>query len=108
MIAAGSNVRNSVFAGVGKTEVEIKVALKHEIYCFHVESEPELERINRVAGEMGLKAPIAIRVNPDVDAHTHEKISTGKSEHKFGIPLHCAADAYEAASKYPNLILKGI
>ena len=57
---------------------------------------------------MGLKAPIAIRVNPDVDAHTHEKISTGKSEHKFGIPLHSAGEAYEAASKYPNLILKGI
>jgi diaminopimelate decarboxylase len=61
-----------------------------------------------VAGELGLKAPIAIRVNPDVDAHTHEKISTGKSEHKFGIPLHNAGEAYEAASKYPNLILKGI
>ena len=108
VIAAGSNVKASVFAGVGKTENEIRVALKHEIYCFHVESEPELERINRVAGELGLKAPIAIRVNPDVDAQTHEKISTGRSEHKFGIPLHSAGEAYEAASKYPNLILKGI
>ncbi len=108
MIAAGSNVRNSVFAGVGKTETEIKVALENEIYCFHVESEPELQRINKVAKELGLRAPIAIRVNPDVDAHTHEKISTGKSEHKFGIPLLNAREAYEAASKYSNLILRGV
>jgi diaminopimelate decarboxylase len=108
VIAAGSNVKQSVFAGVGKTEAEIKVALENQIYSFHVESEPELARINHVAGTMGLKAPIAIRVNPDVDAHTHAKISTGKSEHKFGIPLKFAAAAYEAASKYPHLILKGV
>jgi len=108
VIAAGSNVKKSVFAGVGKTEAEIKVALENQIYSFHVESEPELARINHVAGKMGVKAPIAIRVNPDVDAHTHAKISTGKSEHKFGIPLKFAAAAYEAASKYPHLILKGV
>ena len=80
-----------MFAGVGKTEAEIKVALENEIYCFHAESEPELARINKVASELGVKAPIAIRVNPDVDAHTHEKISTGRSEHKFGIPIKDAA-----------------
>ena len=93
VIAAGSNVKKSVFAGVGKTEAEIKVALENQIYSFHVESEPELARINHVAGKMGVKAPIAIRVNPDVDAHTHAKISTGKSEHKFSIPLKFAAAA---------------
>lgn len=101
-------MKKSVFAGVGKTEAEIKVALQNDIYCFHVESEPEIARIDKVAGELGLKAPIAIRVNPDVDAHTHEKISTGKSEHKFGIPLKFAARAYESASQFRNLIIKGV
>ncbi len=108
VIAAGANVRTSVFAGVGKTEAEIKLALENGIYAFHVESEPELQRINHVAGQLGVKAPIAIRVNPDVDAHTHAKITTGKSDNKFGIPLKHAAAAYEAAAKLKNLHIRGV
>lgn len=108
VLAAGGNVKSSVFAGVGKTEAEIKLALQNEIFAFHVESEPELGRINHVAGTLGVKAPIAIRINPDVDAQTHAKITTGKSDNKFGIPLRYAAAAYEAAAKYPNLQIKGV
>ncbi len=108
VLAAGLDVKRSVFAGVGKTEPEIRLALEHGIFGFHVESEPELARINHVAGTLGLKAPIAIRINPDVDAQTHAKISTGKSEHKFGIPLKYALAAYEAAAQYPHVTLKGV
>jgi diaminopimelate decarboxylase len=108
VLAAGANVQRSVFAGVGKTEAEIKLALENGIFSFHVESEPELARINHVAGKLGVKAPIAIRINPDVDAHTHAKITTGKSDNKFGIPLKYAAAAYEAAAKYPHLLLRGV
>ncbi|HEY1109645.1 MAG TPA: diaminopimelate decarboxylase, partial [Opitutaceae bacterium] len=108
VLAAGGNVKASVFAGVGKKEDEIQLALQNGIFSFHVDSEPELARINHVAGKLGVKAPIAIRVNPDVDAHTHAKITTGKSENKFGIPLKYAAAAYEAASKYPNIQIKGV
>ena len=108
VLAAGSTLKASVFAGVGKTEAEIMLALQNGIFAFHVESEPELARINHVAGKLGVKAPIAIRVNPDVDAHTHAKITTGKNENKFGIPLKHAAAAYEAAAKYPHLVVKGV
>jgi len=108
VLAAGADVKRSVFAGVGKTEAEIRLALESGIFSFHVESEGELSRINHVAGKLGRKAPIAIRVNPDVDALTHAKISTGKNEHKFGIPLKAAGAAYEAASKYPHIILRGV
>jgi diaminopimelate decarboxylase len=108
VLAAGADVKRSVFAGVGKTEAEIKLALEQGIFAFHVESEPELGRINHVAGKLGVKAPIAIRINPDVDAHTHAKITTGKSDNKFGIPLKHAAAAYAAAAKYPNLLIKGV
>jgi diaminopimelate decarboxylase len=108
VLAAGANVRTSVFAGVGKTESEIKLALENDIYAFHVESEPELARINHVAGQLGVKAPIAIRINPDVDANTHAKITTGKSGNKFGIPLKHAAAAYEAAAKLKNLRIRGV
>ena len=108
VIAAGAKVEDSVFAGVGKTELEIRQALEAGIFSFHVESEPELARINHVAGTVGRKAPIAIRVNPDVDAHTHAKITTGTSANKFGIPLKQAAAAYEAAAKYPNIQIRGI
>ena len=100
--------KRSVFAGVGKTEAEIKLALENGIFAFHVESEPELARINHVAGQLGVKAPIAIRINPDVDAHTHAKITTGKSDNKFGIPLKHAAAAYEAAAKFTHLEIKGV
>src|ERR1043165_5144735 len=108
VLAAGADVKRSVFAGVGKTEAEIKLALESGIFSFHVESEPELVRLNHVAGKLGVKAPIAIRINPDVDAHTHAKITTGKSDNKFGIPLKYAAAAYEAAAKYPHLQVKGV
>jgi len=108
VLAAGADVKTSVFAGVGKTEAEIKLALENGIFAFHVESEPELARINHVAGKLGVKAPIAIRINPDVDAHTHAKITTGKSDNKFGIPLRNAGAAYEAAAKFPNIQIKGV
>jgi diaminopimelate decarboxylase len=106
--AAGGSVRESVFAGVGKTDAEIRLALEAGIFSFHIESEPELVRINHVAGQVGVKAPIAIRVNPDVDAKTHAKITTGTSANKFGIPLKQAGAAFEAASKYPHIAIKGI
>ncbi len=108
VLAAGGDARRSVFAGVGKSEAEIRLALETGVFSFHVESEPELARINHVAGQLGRKAPIAIRVNPDVDAKTHAKITTGKSDNKFGIPLQAAAAAYAAAAKYPHLELKGV
>jgi len=108
VLAAGASVRESVFAGVGKTETEIRLALEAGIYSFHVESEPELARINHVAGKLGVKASIAIRINPDVDAHTHAKITTGTSANKFGIPFKQAPAAYEAASKYPHIAIRGI
>ena len=108
VLAAGADVKRSVFAGVGKTEAEIKLALDNGIFAFHVESEPELARINHVAGKLGVKAHIAIRINPDVDAHTHAKITTGKSDNKFGIPLRNAGAAYEAAAKFPHIQIKGV
>src|ERR1035438_2170838 len=104
----GRGVREGVCAGVGKTDAEIRLALEAGIFSFHVESEPELGRLNHVAGKLGVRAPIALRVNPDVDANTHAKITTGTSASKFGIPIRQAAAAYEAASKYPNIAIKGI
>ncbi len=106
--AAGGRVPDSVFAGVGKTEAEIRLGLEAGVYSFHVESEPELARIDAIAGRLGKKAPIAIRINPDVDAHTHAKITTGKSENKFGIPLQFAAEAYAAAAKYRHVHIRGV
>ena len=108
VLAAGGNVRSSVFAGIGKTQDELELALKEGIYAFHVESEPELARINHLAGRLGTRAPVAIRINPDVDAHTHAKITTGKSYNKFGIPLGAASAAYEAAAKMKNIQVKGV
>ena len=108
VLAAGSDVKSSVFAGVGKTEEEIEFALRNEVFAFHVESEPELARINHVAGRLGVTAPIAIRINPDVDAQTHAKITTGKSDNKFGIPISVAAAAYEAAAKLPHVKVAGV
>ena len=108
VLAAGAELTGSVFAGVGKTEAEIKLALEKGIMALHVESEPELARINHVAGKLGLKAPIAIRINPDVDALTHAKVTTGKSDNKFGIPLRHAAAAYEACSKFKNIRIRGV
>ena len=108
VVAAGGDTTRSVFAGVGKSEAEIRLAIETGVYGFHVESEPELARINHVAGQLGRKAPIAIRINPDVDAKTHAKITTGKSDNKFGIPLKHAAEAYAAAAKFPHLEIKGV
>lgn len=106
--AAGVPAGRSVFAGVGKTEAEIRLALEAGVLGFHVESEAELERINRIAGRAGRKAPIAIRVNPDVDAGTHAKITTGRRGNKFGVPLEAAAAAYAAAARLPHLELRGV
>jgi diaminopimelate decarboxylase len=108
VLAAGVKVDRSVFAGVGKTEAEIRLALESDIYALHAESEPELARINHVAGLLGRKAPVGIRINPDVDAKTHAKITTGRSENKFGIPLQFAPAAYEVAAKLPHLEIKGV
>jgi diaminopimelate decarboxylase len=108
VLAAGVDVTRSVFAGVGKSEAEIRLALETRIHAFHVESEPELIRINHVAGKLGVKAPIAFRVNPDVDAGTHAKITTGKAANKFGIPLDKAGAAYAAAAKCPNIAIRGV
>lgn len=108
VIAAGGKAGESVFAGVGKSEAEIRLGLEAGVYSFHIESEPELARINHLAGQLGRQAPIAIRVNPDVDAKTHAKITTGKSENKFGIPLQAAAEAYALAAKYPHIRIRGV
>jgi len=108
VIAAGGSPGKGVFAGVGKTEEEIALALEAGILAFHVESEPELARISHVAGKLGRKAGVSIRVNPDVDARTHAKISTGMAGNKFGIPFVAAMAAYEAASKMRNVELRGV
>ena len=108
VLAVGGDLCRSVFAGVGKSEDEIRLALASGIMAFHVESEPELARINHVAGTMDCVAPIAIRINPDVDARTHAKITTGKSGNKFGIPLAQAERIHEALAKLKHLRLRGV
>lgn len=105
---AGGASDRCTFAGVGKTVEEIHQALQAGIYCFNVESEAELERINAVAGTLGVKAPVAVRVNPDVDAKTHKYISTGKSQNKFGVGLDRATDVYTRAAALPHLHLRGL
>ncbi|MEH6523104.1 diaminopimelate decarboxylase [Sulfitobacter sp.] len=106
--AAGVSGDKIVFSGVGKTGEEIRVALEGGIRQFNVESEPEMEVLNAVALELGKVAPITIRVNPDVDAKTHAKIATGKSENKFGIPIARARDVYAMAAAMPGLNVIGI
>jgi diaminopimelate decarboxylase len=108
VLKAGGRADRCTFAGVGKTSEEIDYALRQGIYSFNVESEQELEGINEVAGKAGLIAPIAIRVNPDVDAPTHKYISTGKSKNKFGIGLDRAAEVYARAASLPNLKIRGL
>ena len=108
VIAAGGDARKCVFAGVGKTEQEIEFALRKGIYCFNVESEPELQRINKVAARLKKIAPIAVRVNPNVDAGTHAKITTGTYENKFGIAFEQVDGVYARASKLKNLRLRGL
>ncbi|WP_027256421.1 diaminopimelate decarboxylase [Leisingera aquimarina] len=106
--AAGVPGDKIVFSGVGKTAEEIRVALSGGIRQFNVESEPEIEVISAVAQELGTVAPVTIRVNPDVDAKTHAKIATGKSENKFGIPIARAREVYARAAALPGLDVVGI
>ncbi len=106
--AAGVPGDKIVFSGVGKTADEIRKALTGGIRQFNVESEPEMEVINAVATELGVVAPITVRVNPDVDAKTHAKIATGKSENKFGIPISRASEVYAHAASLPGLEVIGI
>ena len=106
--AAGIPGDRIVFSGVGKTVDEIRMALTGGIRQFNVESEPELQAISSVATDLGVTAPITIRVNPDVDAKTHAKIATGKSENKFGIPISRARDVYALAASLPGLQVIGI
>ena len=107
VIAAGGDPRKCVFAGVGKTEPEIEFALRQNVYVFNAESEPELERINRVAARLKKVAPISVRVNPNVEAHTHSKITTGTYENKFGIAFEKIEGVYARAAKLKNLRLRG-
>jgi diaminopimelate decarboxylase len=107
-MAAGVPGGRVTFSGVGKTDREIALALDCGIFCFNVESEPELERIAQIASARGQTAPVSIRVNPDVDAKTHAKISTGKSENKFGIPISVAREVYARAAKLPGVKIAGV
>jgi diaminopimelate decarboxylase len=109
VIKAGGDPAKCTFAGVGKTRAEIEYALQQGIYSFNVESEAELRYINQVAGEMSLIAPVAVRVNPNVDAKTHKHISTGKSENKFGVDFDAITELYAvAARELPHLKLRGL
>jgi diaminopimelate decarboxylase len=107
-LAAGIPGERIVFSGVGKTKTEMAAALKANIHQFNVESEVELYALDAVAGSLGVKAPVAFRVNPDVDAKTHAKISTGGAETKFGIPWNQVPAAYAAAAKLKNIAVTGI
>src|SRR5215471_18986784 len=106
-LAAGIPPQRIVFSGVGKTEAELRAALAADILCINVESEPELELLSRLASEQGKTARISVRVNPDVDSGSHAKISTGKSENKFGIPLAQARTVYARAAKLPGIEITG-
>lgn len=106
--AAGVPGERIVFSGVGKTREEMRVALEGGIRQFNVESEPELEALNEVAQSLGLRAPVALRVNPDVDAKTHAKIATGKSENKFGIPIATCREVYARAAAMKGIDVVGI
>ncbi len=107
-LAAGVPGARITFSGVGKTEREMAAALEAGILCFNVESEPELATLSRIASEKGVTAPVALRVNPDVDALTHAKIATGKAENKFGIPIEGAREAYRTAASLPGLAVTGV
>lgn len=107
-VAAGFPGERIVFSGVGKTADEMELALSGGVRQINVESEPELRRLSEVAVRLGVTAPIAIRINPDVDARTHEKIATGRSENKFGVPISRARDIYAEAAGLPGLDVTGI
>jgi len=108
VLTAGGEAGKTVFSGVGKTAAEIALALEKNILCINVESEGELERVAAIARQAGRRAPIALRVNPDIDARTHPYISTGLRENKFGIPYAAAEALYRQAHKLQNLELVGI
>ena len=108
VLGAGAEAGQCVFAGVGKSESEIEYALRQGVYCINAESEPELERINRVAARRKEVAPVAVRVNPDVAARTHQKITTGTYENKFGIAYEKVEGVYARAAKLKNLRLRGL
>ena len=108
VIAAGGDPHKVVFSGVGKSRDDMRRALEVGVHCFNVESDVELERLQEVAAEMGVKAPISLRVNPDVDAQTHPYISTGLKENKFGINIEAAESVYARAAELPNLEIIGV
>jgi diaminopimelate decarboxylase len=108
VIAAGGDPQKVVFSGVGKTADEMRQALQAGILCFNVESAPELELLSQVAGEMGVTAPVSLRVNPDVDAKTHPYIATGLKENKFGVAYTDAPAVYRRARELPHLRIEGI
>jgi len=108
VLRAGGEPAKIVFSGVGKQAPEMRRALEAGIRCFNVESDPELLRLDRVAGEMGMTAPVSLRVNPDVDARTHPYISTGLRDNKFGIDVGIALHAYQHAAALPNIRVTGI
>jgi diaminopimelate decarboxylase len=108
VLAAGGNGARCTFAGVGKSRDEIEYALSEKVYCFNVESEAELDHINCIAGARGTRAPIALRINPDVEAGAHKYVSTGRSENKFGIGLERAGAVYEKAADLPHISIRGV
>ena len=108
VLAAGGRADRVIFSGVGKSESEMRAALDAGIRCFNVESEPELARLDAVAASMGKRAPVSLRIHPDVDARTHPYISTGLAGNKFGIPHARALDAYRRAAAFPHLRVAGI
>ena len=108
VLRAGGDPSRVVFSGLGKTAEEMALALKAGIYCFNVESEPELALLSQVAGDLGMEAPVSLRVNPDVDAQTHPYISTGLKENKFGIDIKRAPEVYRRARSLPAIRIEGL
>ncbi|MFT6220739.1 MAG: diaminopimelate decarboxylase, partial [Candidatus Endobugula sp.] len=108
VVQAGGDPQRMVFSGVAKTADEMRRALELGVFCFNVESVPELSRLQAVAESMNVHAPISLRVNPDVDAETHPYISTGLKENKFGVDIDHAVAIYQHAATLPNLIIKGV
>lgn len=108
VLAAGGKADRIVFSGVGKTRDDMRRALEIGVHCFNVESRDELERLQQVAAQMGTRAPVSLRVNPDVDAGTHPYISTGLKENKFGIGIDEALEVYRRAAALPNLEVVGV
>lgn len=108
VLAAGGDPQRCTFAGVGKSREEIEYALDQGVFSFNVESEAELAYIDQIAGSKNVQAPIALRVNPDVDAGTHRYVSTGRDENKFGIALDHAAAVYGRAARMPNIAIRGV